>query len=139
MIKFGESMNSRLKVTNISKAMPISNGVEKCSQEKTYEECQIECRIETIQKSCNCTPSNYPIYTLSTYYSCSLKTFEHCKQIINRTECNCPWSSCSYTVYEMSQRSTSIDPNEVKLTLRFRSFSYLSLEEILRNHLILMR
>ncbi len=127
--QFGENVSSALKMNNFYQAVPIRNGIQQCSEDKSWDECQLECRIKATQKICNCTPINYPTYTSAIYNSCSFHDYEHCQLNFSKDACDC-LRLCSEIEYEETRWNyESIDHNKAQLTLRLSSLSYTFLEE----------
>ena len=74
--QFGEMTVAKIRIAAYYDALSYdSNGALKCSRNVTLEDCQDHCRIQTIERYCNCTPVSWSKLTASTEEYCTLDDY----------------------------------------------------------------
>ena len=136
--QFGELSVFKVKISALYIALPYSNGVVKCSTEKTLENCQDDCQIETIQNYCNCTPVSWSkLASTATSEFCTLDKYMNCVRLFSISSQNYlnienESSSCSSRClpycksirYEEQFHVGQIETNHAEIVIRILQFPY---------------
>jgi hypothetical protein len=136
-IQFEQMSTFQIKIREIF--ITLSPSINNCSQEKTQADCKDDCRIEMIQKYCNCTPVSWSRLNSTNKEYCTLDKYFSCFQYSGSGEPNnldfqkdlasCSGGclpSCTRIRYQQYYpfRAHSTGPNIAKTTIQIQQFSY---------------
>jgi hypothetical protein len=61
--------------------LPRTNGIDRCTADLTEEICQAKCRIQQIEKLCNCSPTTWPMLMKQGSNNCTLAQYKTCLKL----------------------------------------------------------
>ena len=73
--------NRKMGISGHYIQVPQRNGINRCTTDLTQEVCQAKCRIQQIEKLCNCSPTTWSMLLNPGSNNCTLAQYKNCLQL----------------------------------------------------------
>ncbi len=135
-LQYGADIGSQADISfrpgSVHKSMLNNTGTEFCAAVENTQVCVAKCRINLIQKYCNCSPTRWPTLLSPGENDCSLAKYREC--FYNRSEdqsCRdrCKYS-CKHLTYHVSTtKKDAASEHIMQMTIFVDGFTYVIYED----------